>query len=318
MEKKCPYPNCHAPILDCQGGDEHFSDCDTWKEAQGEEVKKVSAIDDKNYSLSWTGNSFGKIDLSFITNRSTPIVVGVIGPEHAGKTTLLTIIYLLLSSGEKIGDWNFAGSYTIAGWENLAYYPRWKPGNMYGFPPRTSRSSGRTQGFLHLALRKNDITRDIIFIDAPGEIFSKWAVDLQNEGAKDAVWIHEKSDGFLMFIDSDAFTGSKRGIARHTFNEIASRLKDDLGDRPLAIVWSKADKKPEIRKETKDKIDKITKKYFDSFEEFDVSRDPAFPEMQKNITKMIAWLVDRCNARTPKPIHIEPQSEDYFLSYRNL
>lgn len=304
--------------MGCTKGD-NYQECPHWNNLLKTKSpkKEVSTKDRDGFGVSWTGNSLGRIDLSLITQRSTPIVIGVVGPENAGKTTLLTMIYLLLASGKKIGDWNFTGSYTMLGWENLAYFPRWKPGNNYQFPPRTPRNSGRNQGFLHLALRKNNITKDIIFIDAPGERFTKWAININDERSADAKWIHKNSDAFMFFIDCDIFTTNKRGSARSTLNSIAMRLADGLDGRPLSILWAKADKKEAVRDTILQRINNLLRDRFgNSYSEFEVSKEPKYPKMQKNVLEMVNTIIEEYCNENRTSIIIPPISDDYFLSYR--
>lgn len=54
--------------------------------------------------------------------------------------------------------------------------------------------------------------------------------------------------------DSDRLTGEDRGDARQTLQHIFDRLGSVLGGRPVALVWTKADKepKPEIKKSVRD------------------------------------------------------------------
>ncbi len=114
----------------------------------------------------------GESDLNFVSGRVKPITVGIVGPESAGKTTILGSFYLLLGREALMTeDYVFSNSYTLMGWEAVAASMRWKPGPMSPrFPPHTPSGEARAPGTLHLAFRRKDgPLRDLLFADAPGE-----------------------------------------------------------------------------------------------------------------------------------------------------
>ena len=50
----------------------------------------------------------GLVDLGFVTGRGKPIVVGIVGSQNAGKTTLLAAWYLLLGRGTRLNsNWGY-------------------------------------------------------------------------------------------------------------------------------------------------------------------------------------------------------------------
>ncbi|MFP3802221.1 TRAFAC clade GTPase domain-containing protein, partial [Paraburkholderia sp. SIMBA_027] len=102
-------------------GCDNFTDCKYYNAIllDGEEINNVGGDFTK---VSWTGNSFGLEDLKFLTASSKTIMVGVTGAASAGKTTFLASLYCLIRNGEKIGDYDFAGSLTLNGWEDIAWY----------------------------------------------------------------------------------------------------------------------------------------------------------------------------------------------------
>src|SRR3546814_9648075 len=104
---------------------------------------------------------------------TTPVVlIGVAGVASAGKTTFLATLYCLLKHGYKIGNYQFSGSLTLTGWENIAWYLSWNTHNDIQFPPHTSSNAGRIPGLLHISLRnEKGEKKEMIFTDAPGEWF---------------------------------------------------------------------------------------------------------------------------------------------------
>jgi len=247
MSGKCSNQHCDAPEIACNLGEEPYTTCPEWRKgaesAVHAEPEEIQAQNSNELLLPWTANSLGTLDLEFVSARSQQALVGVVGPHNAGKTTLLTMIYLLLSQGRSFSTGTFAGSYSLEGWENLAYYLRWKGSVGPTFPPHTSRSTGRWPGLLHLALRSSrDECRDVLFTDAPGEWFTRWSIDRDAADAAGARWVHEHSYSFILVADSDALQGPKRGEARGALLEITRRLSDNLNGRRVAVVWTKADK----------------------------------------------------------------------------
>ncbi|WP_420464333.1 TRAFAC clade GTPase domain-containing protein [Candidatus Palauibacter sp.] len=165
------------------------------------------------------------------------------GPQNAGKTTLLGAWYLLLGRGAIPDDLRFSGSCSLAGWEAVASSLRWEPGSIRpSFPPHTSSRSTRVPGLLHLAFKRGvDHRRDYVMTDAPGEWFRNWAVNRDAPAAEGARWAAEHADVFLLVADREALAGPEKGAARTDIQLLARRLADDLRGRPVALVWTKAD-----------------------------------------------------------------------------
>jgi hypothetical protein len=239
--EKCPHRHCYAPDTSCALGHTNLSRCPEWKgEAPNETA--TSAITD-SILLPWSGGALGLADVGFVAGRAKPIIVGILGPHSAGKTTLLGSWYLLLGSGQLKGvGQKFAGSYSLEGWEAVAASLRWSPGQKPTFPPHTTSRSGRAPGLLHLAFRQqNNQLRDFLFTDAPGEWFHKWAVNAGAEEAEGARWISEHADILLVIADREALSGQSLGSARNAFQLLATRVAAERRNRPVALVWSKAD-----------------------------------------------------------------------------
>lgn len=240
--EKCAQATCYVPDTGCDLGHTDISKCPVWHGA------KLSDAADENLSdeilMPWSGSAFGLADLGFVSGRRKPIVIGVVGPQNAGKTTLLAAWYLLLGRGiASIEGELFAGSYTLSGWEAVASSMRWAPGQSPRFPAHTTSRGGRAPGLLHLTFRSKKDGRavDYLFTDAPGEWFQRWAINTDSEEGAGARWVSDNADAFMIVADREALAGESMGAARGSLQRIAKRLGAERGNRPVSLVWSKSD-----------------------------------------------------------------------------
>jgi hypothetical protein len=174
------------------------------------------------------------------------MVVGLVGPANAGKSTLLGAWYVILERRGAISGGNrFAGSYTLEGWDGLARGLRWTPGQpaqQPAFPPHTTTGGNRTPGLLHLEFREGRAERRAFLIaDAPGEWFRKWAINRDGPEAEGARWVSDHADVLLIFADREALCGPAMGAARGALQNLGSRVAAERRGRPVALVWTKAD-----------------------------------------------------------------------------
>ncbi len=239
----CSQTNCFADdYISCDQGHLSLKQCPYWN-STATSVAVVPADVDEMY-LPWNGMAMGEHDLSFISGRIKPITVGMVGPESAGKTTILAAFYLLLGRGvlTDVGSPTFCGSYTLSGWEAVANSLRWKPGQPPRFPAHTPSGTARGPGMLHLGFRRPDgMLRDLVFADAPGEWFQKWAVNEQAGDAEGARWIARHADVTLLIADRQALAGKTKGTARNDFQLLTQRALAGARGRRVALVWTKGD-----------------------------------------------------------------------------
>jgi hypothetical protein len=170
----------------------------------------------------------------------------VLGAHDAGKTTLLTANYLQLLRGRRLADAAFAGSRTLGAWESLSAWMRFEDAaRTPSFPPHTPRGTSRVPGLLHIALRgPRDEVRDVLLTDAPGEWFTRWAIQEDALEAEGARWVVRHADAFLVLADCARLCGAERGQARAEIRQLLERLGNHGKERPAVLVWSKADQKP--------------------------------------------------------------------------
>ncbi|WP_232463799.1 TRAFAC clade GTPase domain-containing protein [Methylovulum psychrotolerans] len=233
-----------------------------WKQGYSDvEVKtKPSPYSQVSARVPWSGSTLGLTDIANLTPRGRSILIGVIGPHDAGKTTLLLGNYLKLMQGRLLADAQFAGSRTLGAWESLAAWTRFDdPARTPSFPPHTERGISRVPGILHLALRrKNDEFRDVLLTDAPGEWFNRWAIKEEAPDAEGARWVVDRADAFLVVADCQRLSGSERGVARDGLRELLERLSNHVKNRPTTLVWAKDDYEPndKIRNSIRATLDK--------------------------------------------------------------
>jgi len=311
----CSRPTCFAPETTCDLGLLDRSKCPAWKGRDEVSGGQGEAASDE-LLLPWSGSALGLADLGFIAGRRKPLVVGIAGPQNAGKTTLLAAWYLLVGRGlagtEKR---RFAGSYSLAGWEAVASALRWTPGQQPSFPPHTSSRGGRAPGLLHLAFRDADgQARDYLFTDAPGEWFQKWAVNrdtLEGEGAR---WVAEHADVFLLIADREALSGPNMGSARGSLQLLARRLASERAARKVALVWTKSD--VSVTPETETAVREVVLGLMPDAVEFSVSIVPSVegePDRGLGLIELLDWTLDvRCERLSLPPV-IATSADPLFM-----
>ena len=322
MSGKCSQATCYPDETGCNvEGCQNVSDCKYYNQTEltdETETSDSTQLTEEALRIPWTGNSFGLIDLNFLTASSRPILIGMAGVASAGKTTFLASLYCLLRHGRRIGAYSFSGSLTLNGWEDIAWYLSWKENGNIQFPPHTENKAGRVPGLLHLVL-KNSLGEktDLIFTDAPGEWFDYWRNSVNSENAKGAKWIHDNSDAFLLFADCEMLIGSKRGLAKQQITSVADRLFENIGSRPVGLIWAKSD--IEVPNSTKEQIlqliDQNPNIHFGQFHtSIQEGKDGVF---HQNICDSINWIIEKLKSN----INIIPKidsfiAEDMFLSKR--
>lgn len=319
MAGNCLKDDCYPEETGCNHeGCDVLTDCQFYKKEADQSSSEENIKDDFYVRVPWTGNTLGLQDLNFLTSTSPIILIGVAGIASAGKTTFLATLYCLLRNGHKIGSYQFAGSLTLTGWENIAWYLSWNKHNDIQFPPHTSSNSGRIPGLLHLSLRdENGKKKELIFTDAPGEWFGHWIVNKNDSNAAGAQWVHEFADAFLLFADCEMLSGTQLGKARQQTKLVADRLKHDLKNRPLGLIWSKSD--VIVDKEVKKQIsDHIQNSLIPNYQEFEISvRNETCVDLQLNILESIDWILTVLSRETNELPQVERFAPtDLFLSKR--
>lgn len=318
MAGNCSKEDCYPEETGCNHeGCDVLTDCKYYKKKADQDPSEKKTQEDFYVRIPWTGNTMGLQDLNFLASTSQISLIGVAGVASAGKTTFLATLYCLLRHGYKIGDFQFAGSLTLLGWENIAWFLSWNKHNDIQFPPHTSSNAGRIPGLLHLSLRnENGEKKELIFTDAPGEWFGHWIVNKNDINAAGAEWVHEHADAFLLFADCEMLSGNQLGKARQQTKQVADRLKHNLKNRPLGLVWSKSDIQLDL--DIKKQISyHIQNSLISNYQEFKTSVRNEDTTLQLNILGSINWILSVLSNETNKlPEVARFTPKDLFLSKR--
>lgn len=321
MQGKCSNPDCPAPKGLCAETMSHeYHNCDYWdSSAKENSVSKANPKSKGSNPLPWSGLEMTPDDLGLFSSRSTPIIIGAIGAANAGKTSYLGMLYTLLFNGYAFDRWNFSGSYSLIAWEKLAQYLRIKPSGTVEFPEPTPANPG-FYNLYHLALRKDDDQLyDVLFADSSGEVYSSWAENIDDSNVDSARWIYKHSSAFVFFIDCEALI-SQRGAAKQQIALLAQQVAANLNGRPLAVVWSKADRIKEVRENIKIAVEETVKTCFPnstSFEISNFSKDDPDTLCHVNNLGVTESLIDAVSS--PPKLKLDlfvEQSTDFFFNYR--
>lgn len=255
-KRRCSKEDCRAPVDFCLelGGPLHEK-CPYFEKTDAEDAPAKSGKTKDSKTIPWTGNWLQPEEINVISHRGTPKIIGLVGASGAGKTTYLAMLYSLLFNGKRIDKWDFAGSITLNGWELQAKTLQVQEDGTVRNPDATP-SDKDFYSLYHLALRNDDSLHDILFADSSGEVFTKWADNVNDSAAENARWIYKNAHAFLFFVDCEAVI-NQRGRAKRDIVQLAAQVKKGLGDRPVIIVWSKADLDDQMRKERKNIVEAI-------------------------------------------------------------
>lgn len=318
MIGKCSNPECAAPIS-CHEGKESYTNCEFWnrENATKQEKSKVTSKGTKRTTIPWSSEALTIEELSQVSIRNSPVIIGVVGKADAGKTTYLAMLFTLLLRGGKFKEFNFCGTKTIKAWDEL-YHKLNVQKNKVIFPDPTPAQYLR---LLHLALRNSKgRLKDVLLSDAAGEVFSIWSQNREDKNAENARWIYKNANGFILFIDCLDLINRKNS-AKTEIIDLAQMLKDDLKDRPVIAVWSKSDKKDEVHKIIKESLQEELKNLFTNYNEIDISNfssdDPDILVHENNIGA-IDWLLSKIFCGSESNILIEGDNikGDIFLNYK--
>ncbi|MDX8126750.1 hypothetical protein QLH52_05615 [Methylomonas sp. OY6] len=319
-KRRCNKDDCYAPDDFCLelAGPLH-EQCQFFEkvgvvEAPAKAVKRSAVAK----SIPWTGEWLRPDQLDLLTHRGTPRIIGLVGSSGAGKTTYLAMLYLLLFNGKRIENWEFAGSYTLNGWELQAKTLQIQEDGSIRNPDATP-SDKDFYSLYHLALRHDGFLNDILFADSSGEVFSKWADNVNDPAAENARWIYDNAHAFLLFVDCEAII-EQRGRAKRDIVQLAEQVKRDLRGRPVVIVWSKADLAEQMRGNIVEVIRRSLSETFPGAVSLEISNySKSDSDQFCHINNVGVAKTVLNHLANPQPLQITPtaiQTDDYFFLYR--
>lgn len=242
MTWKCSNENCFRDTT-CALGHLDRTHCAHWQQQDVEGDQVTMPAETPTSNVPWNGYALGTSDLPILSGRGQPILIGLIGSPDSGKTSLLAFVYMWLLKRGCLGSWDFAGSWTIGGWESVVQHCRWTGDPPPSFPPHTS-STGRHPGLLHVTFRHREfgVLRDVLFTDAPGEWFTHWARAPADPVVAGAGWVVNHANALLLLVDTAALADAKKlPQARRDTRDLMERVGAEKGECPVIVVWTKDD-----------------------------------------------------------------------------
>ncbi len=312
----CNQDFCFFPDTSCHLG--NAAGCPNFSK-QADDQDKGNATFTEGRRLAWTGMAMGHTDVAYVAGNNKPFTVGVIGPENAGKTSLLGAWYLLVGKGLlNSAGLKFAGSRTLAGWETLANGLRWTNAKTPpSFPAHTASNSGRAPGLLHLTINnEGNLSKDYLFTDAPGEWFNHWANNVESKMAGGACWIADNADVFLIIADSEALAGKDKGNARHELQLLINRVATICRARPVALVWTKSD--VQVDENMRDAVQKMLLRHIPAAMTFTINIVDGDENLsQSTLFKLLHWTLGCNRTKTIiKPLQATSQDPLFLFGSR--
>jgi hypothetical protein len=192
----------------------------------------------------YPGTELGLEDAAEIMRCRYAHLIGVIGQTDAGKTALLTALYLMASQGWLHPDYSFAGSLTLQGFEDRARRVRsWDKGKLPDrFMEHTILGTSRRPSFMHLSLSQAHRRLELLLTDLPGE----WSADLINKvETSDRFEFLKRADALVYVIDGPLLAANQtKHIELHKAKLMLARLSTTSllkTDIPLVLFLSKCD-----------------------------------------------------------------------------
>lgn len=192
------------------------------------------------------GNELGTEDAIEIMRARYTHLIGVLGSTDAGKTCLLSSLYLMASGGTLPPGYQFAGSLTLQAFEDRARGLReWQDGNLPAqIADHTILTDPRQPSLLHLAIRESSGERrrlDLLLTDLPGE----WTDNLVLRSANASSFeFLRRADGIILVVDGTLLLSDGRHVELQRMRQFIERLAKEVEihpDTPFVVLVSKSD-----------------------------------------------------------------------------
>jgi hypothetical protein len=192
------------------------------------------------------GNELGAEDASEIMRARYSHLIGVLGSTDAGKTCLLSSLYLMASGGTLPAKYMFAGSLTLQAFEDRARGLReWEDGKLPAqLADHTILTDPRQPSLLHLAFRESAGERrrlDFLLTDLPGEWTDNLVLRAANAGSFEFL---QRADGIILVVDGTVLISDRRHIELQHMRQFVERLSNEVKlsqDIPFVVLVSKSD-----------------------------------------------------------------------------
>jgi len=241
----------HPDPLDCL----HFRSGSDVVELSVEapEVEATESTGDEDVlPISTVGRTFhqgielGADDAVEIMRARYAHLIGVLGSTDAGKTCLLSSLYLMASGGTLPAGYQFAGSLTLQAFEDRARGLReWEKGALPSqLVDHTVLAHPRQPSLLHLAIQEKAANRrrvDLLLTDLPGEWTDNLVLRAAN--APSFEFLH-RADGIIIVVDGKLLVSDRQFVEVQRIRQFIERLSTDVGigrDVPFVLVISKSD-----------------------------------------------------------------------------
>jgi GTPase SAR1 family protein len=313
--RSCSNPDCRfATDGKCIEG-YPLDDCPHLRRLTAEEIEEVSeAAASPEVSRAVTlapGEALDREQTALLQRKFPSRAIGLIGPNNAGKTSLIAAIFDLFQDGP-IAEVGFAGSSTLIGFEKICHDAR--AASRRGVPHMERTSVGADAAFYHLDIKSTDNDILSIFIgDRSGEDYLGATDEISRA---QAFFELRRADAVTLLVNGDHLAGSEH---RHEAKAIAPQVVDALveagairtGAR-LAIVMTKEDlvlASPNSARAKREFGEIVTairerhKNHFGEVEDFTVAASPADIEQcprGQGLDKLLHfWLRPPRQARVP-------------------
>jgi hypothetical protein len=258
MDGTCENPNCTvATTGNCLLSQPDPKECPHFRSSSGvvdaplaiDTVKvgdKVSGIKKDGGRKFHLGNELGAEDAVEIMRARYTHLIGVLGSTDAGKTCLLSSLYLMASGGTLPAGYQFAGSLTLQAFQDRARGVReWQDGKLPAqLADHTILTDPRQPSLLHLAVRESAGERrrfDLLLTDLPGEWTDNLVLHSANAASFDFL---QRADGIVLVVDGTLLMSEKRHIELQHMRQFVERLANEVKlsrDIPFVVLVSKSD-----------------------------------------------------------------------------
>lgn len=258
------------------------------------------------------GDALDRVEAASLQRRRISRVIGIVGPNEAGKTSLVASVYDLLQDGPIAGV-GFAGSSTLIGFEKVCHDARVASRRDAPHMERTSRGADAT--FFHLDLRPAGGEVVSLFIgDRSGEDYLAAADDLSR--AEDFFELR-RADVVTLLVNGEHLASSEH---RHEVKAVTPQIVDALVEAGsfrrgcrLAVVLTKQDSvlasphADRVQREFDAIVDAIVQShggYLGDIEPFIVAaspKDPARVKRGDGVDQLLLFWLRA--AALPSPIH---------------